>query len=112
MFEHLNLIPKEQRDTDFSRLREFYLNALAKNYRQTLVFSDFLTPEINSLFAKHARSFEGKVRVVPEYEGSIRCVCVCVCVWCGCGVYVYVDHVGVRICAYVHMRGGMREAAQ
>jgi U3 small nucleolar RNA-associated protein 25 len=72
VFDHVNLVPKEQRDTDFSRLREFYINGLARSFRQTLVFSSFLTPEINAFFARHARSFEGKLKAIPDYQGSIR----------------------------------------
>ncbi|KAJ1679957.1 rRNA-binding ribosome biosynthesis protein utp25 [Spiromyces aspiralis] len=50
LFKHLNHIPKSARDADFSRIRPWYLDGSMKYYRQTLFFSDFITPELQSLF--------------------------------------------------------------
>ncbi|KNC70390.1 hypothetical protein SARC_17083, partial [Sphaeroforma arctica JP610] len=61
----------ESGETDFSRLREFYLNGMAKTYRHTLVFSAYMTPEINSLMTRYCKGFEGKVKTLPHYKGTI-----------------------------------------
>ncbi|RUS20830.1 hypothetical protein BC937DRAFT_94279 [Endogone sp. FLAS-F59071] len=72
IFDHLNCIPKVAHGCDFSRVKNWYLDGRAKNLRQTLIFSDFLTPEINALFNKHCRNVSGRIKVRPEeYTGSI-----------------------------------------
>ena len=56
LFDHTHLQPKESHGVDFSRVRMWSLNGWNKFYRQTLIFCDFLTPEINSLFSSHCNS--------------------------------------------------------
>jgi len=73
IFDHLNIKPKQVGDTDFSRVRMWTLNFWSKFYRQTLIFSSFITPEMNSLFNKHCHNYSGKVRIKPlSYSGSVR----------------------------------------
>ncbi|TPX31944.1 hypothetical protein SmJEL517_g04865 [Synchytrium microbalum] len=50
VFENLNKLPKKAHDCDFSRVKQWYLDDKAKYLRQTLCFTSFVTPEINSLF--------------------------------------------------------------
>lgn len=65
--------PKEPHGTDFSRVRTWCLNGWAKYYRQTLIFSAFNMPEINSIFNKFCYNYMGKVKTVnPILCGSIR----------------------------------------
>jgi len=72
IFAHLHLQPKESHDVDFSRVRMWCLNSWSKYYRQSLMFSSFVTPEMNSLFNKHFCNFAGKVKVSPpQLSGSI-----------------------------------------
>ncbi|KAI4593593.1 rRNA-binding ribosome biosynthesis protein utp25 [Pestalotiopsis sp. 9143b] len=71
IFEHLNLQPKEAHGCDFSRVREWYLEKQAANYRQTLIFSAFNTPELSELH-RSCQNWAGRVRVQPEYQGTIQ----------------------------------------
>lgn len=36
--------------------------------RQTLMFSDFLTPEMNSVFNKYFKNVAGKLKIKQSYE--------------------------------------------
>lgn len=72
VFNHLHLQPKEGHGTDFARVRTWSLNGWAKYYRQTLIFSSVVLPEINSIFNKKCINFAGKVKVSNPIEyGSI-----------------------------------------
>ncbi|KAG0085254.1 rRNA-binding ribosome biosynthesis protein utp25, partial [Podila epicladia] len=72
VFEHMNMIPKNAHGCDFSRVRNWSLDGRAKYLRQTLMFSNFLTPEINALFKKYSRNVAGKMKITQGYEhGSI-----------------------------------------
>lgn len=71
IFEHLNLQPKDAHGCDFSRVREWYLEKQAANYRQTLIFSAFNTPELSELH-RSCQNWAGRVRVQPEYQGTIQ----------------------------------------
>ncbi|KAK9239123.1 hypothetical protein V1525DRAFT_356897 [Lipomyces kononenkoae] len=71
IFNHLNLIPKDSHGCDFSRIRNWYLDGEAKYLRQTLVFAEFITPEINALFSHHLHNVGGKVKFHPLYSGVL-----------------------------------------
>lgn len=73
IFEHLNLQPREAHDCDFSRVREWYLDKQAQNFRQTLVLSAFNTPELVELHRRFGTNWAGRLRVQPEaYPGAIE----------------------------------------
>lgn len=72
IFNHLHLQPVDSHGTDFSRVRSWSLNGWAKYYRQTLIFSSLMLPEINSIFNKRCSNYAGKIKVVNPLEiGSI-----------------------------------------
>lgn len=49
-----------------------YLESNAAHFRQTVVFSTFLTPELNALFTNHMRNFSGAMKVSPIHSGAIE----------------------------------------
>ncbi|KAF9897635.1 rRNA-binding ribosome biosynthesis protein utp25, partial [Lobosporangium transversale] len=68
VFEHMNLIPKNAHGCDFSRVRNWSLDGRSKYVRQTLMFSNYLTPEINALFKKFSKNVAGKLKITQPYE--------------------------------------------
>ncbi|KAG0280925.1 rRNA-binding ribosome biosynthesis protein utp25 [Linnemannia exigua] len=72
VFEHMNMIPKNPHGCDFSRVRNWCLDGRSKYTRQTIMISNFLTPEINSFFKKFSRNVAGKLKITQPYQdGSI-----------------------------------------
>ncbi|OLL22578.1 U3 small nucleolar RNA-associated protein 25 [Neolecta irregularis DAH-3] len=72
ILEHINKIPSQSRGCDFSRIKEWYLDGNAKYMRQTIVYSSYLTPELNSLYNLHMLNYEGKIKNKVLYDGSIE----------------------------------------
>ncbi|EFW23308.1 rRNA-binding ribosome biosynthesis protein utp25 [Coccidioides posadasii str. Silveira] len=71
VFSHLNLQPKAAHGCDFSRVRTWYLDGNAKYLRQTLIFTSFMSPEINSVYSTYAQNVSGKVKINTTYQGAI-----------------------------------------
>ncbi|KAI9507465.1 digestive organ expansion factor [Russula earlei] len=67
VFSHLNHLPKESHDTDFSRIKHWYLDGHAAYLRQTVLLSAYETPEIRSLFNQSLKNVEGKVRTFRHW---------------------------------------------
>lgn len=65
-----NLLPNESHGCDFSRVKSFYLDGLAKHFRQTIVACQFVTPTINSVFSNTV-NFAGKTKITPIYNGEL-----------------------------------------
>ncbi|QIW97455.1 hypothetical protein AMS68_002973 [Peltaster fructicola] len=72
VFKHLNLQPKELRDCDVNRVRNFYLDGSAQYFRQTVILSAYLTPELNKLYNSTMRNIAGKVKITKQYSGAIQ----------------------------------------
>ncbi|GFO30182.1 digestive organ expansion factor-like protein, partial [Plakobranchus ocellatus] len=51
--KHLHMQPRESHGVDFSRVRMWSINGWSKHFRQTLIFSSVLLPEILTVFNKH-----------------------------------------------------------
>ncbi|KAL2923705.1 Digestive organ expansion factor-like protein, partial [Bienertia sinuspersici] len=69
--EHLNLLPSKQHGGDIMRIRRWYLDEQARFYRQTIILSSYLNPDINALFNRHCLNFEGKLRFSCDHKGVL-----------------------------------------
>ncbi|OBA21090.1 U3 small nucleolar RNA-associated protein 25 [Metschnikowia bicuspidata var. bicuspidata NRRL YB-4993] len=64
VLRYVNRIPKNSHGADFSRIRMWAINDQARYLRQTLVFCEFLTPNVNSMLSRSA-NLAGKARFRP-----------------------------------------------
>ncbi|KAF0903605.1 hypothetical protein E2562_028017 [Oryza meyeriana var. granulata] len=71
VFEQLNQLPSKEHGTNVMRIRPWYLDQHACYYRQTILLSSYLTPEMNVLFNGLCLNYEGKVKLVTEYKGVL-----------------------------------------
>ncbi|KAJ2677945.1 rRNA-binding ribosome biosynthesis protein utp25 [Coemansia spiralis] len=71
LFSCLNLTPKKDHGCDFSRVHNWALEGMAQYRRQTVMISEYMTPEIQAVFNNNCRSLEGKIRIKPVYHGTI-----------------------------------------
>ncbi|PRP80578.1 digestive organ expansion factor [Planoprotostelium fungivorum] len=70
VFQHLNLTPKTTKYTDFSRLKNYYINQGGKYSRQTIMLSEWMTPEMNSLWNRNTFSQMGMTKIRPIIAGG------------------------------------------
>jgi U3 small nucleolar RNA-associated protein 25 len=72
VFDHLHLQPREAHGTNFARVRSWALNGWSKYYRQTLLFSSVMLPELNAVMSRKCHNYAGKICVVnPEPTGTV-----------------------------------------
>lgn len=77
VMEHLHHQPQSAEHTEFSRVREWFLNGWSKFYRQTILLSSVELPEFRWLFNKHFKNYRGKIRSINHVPtGSIKHVVV------------------------------------
>ena len=60
IFDHLNKIPLEQHDVDFSRVRMWYINDQSRLFRQTMLFTRYNSPIANSILNGKCQNFAGR----------------------------------------------------
>ncbi|CAO1631749.1 unnamed protein product [Sympodiomycopsis kandeliae] len=66
VMSHLNKIPKQSHDTDFSRVKHWYLDDRAANLRQSVLLSSLDGPEMRSLYTRTLVNVAGKVRTLQD----------------------------------------------
>ncbi|XP_076463497.1 U3 small nucleolar RNA-associated protein 25 homolog [Babylonia areolata] len=72
LFDHMHLQPRQAHNMDFTRSRMWALNGWSQHYRQTLIFSSLLTPEIFNVFKVHCHNYCGRVEVSTKpAQGSV-----------------------------------------
>lgn len=77
ILDHMHVQPKDSHGTNFARVRHWSINGWAKYYRQTLMFSSMIIPEVSSIFSKYCFNYAGKVAIMnPVKNGSINQVAV------------------------------------
>lgn len=60
VFDHINKIPQEQHDADFSRIRMWSINDQAKRFRQTMLFTKYVSPVANHIINGKCSNWAGK----------------------------------------------------
>lgn len=65
VLKYLNRIPEKMHDTDFSRVRMWSIDDQAKYLTQSLIFSEYNTPNVNNLLSRSLNIF-GKYRFRPH----------------------------------------------
>ncbi|KAF9010780.1 digestive organ expansion factor [Cyathus striatus] len=67
VMSHLNKLPKESHDTDFSRIKSWYLDGHAAYLRQSITISSYETPETRALYNALLKNVAGKVRTEKRW---------------------------------------------
>ena len=63
-FRALNLMPRNANDTDFARVRPWFLEGRARYYRQTVVLTQTMMPQLAALTTRHCVNTLPKVRAL------------------------------------------------
>ena len=71
LFELLNRLPTQARDTDFSRVRPWYLEGDAKRVRQTAMLSQYPAAEFTALLTRQCANALGHVTTLPTFNGVL-----------------------------------------
>eukprot|EP00727_Mastigamoeba_balamuthi_P009061 m51a1_g4778 putative digestive organ expansion factor-like (747) ;mRNA; f:40341-43205 len=75
VFSSLNLTPLNPHETDFSRVRKWFLESQGHLFRQNIIISSVAMPEINGLFNRYCHNIRPRIRIFPDVgEGSISLV--------------------------------------
>lgn len=71
VLQRLNKIPKEAHDADFSRIKQWYLDAMAPYLRQSILLSSYDSPELRKLARSSLLNIAGKVHLAPGYHAGL-----------------------------------------
>uniref|UniRef100_A0A915CML2 U3 small nucleolar RNA-associated protein 25 homolog n=1 Tax=Ditylenchus dipsaci TaxID=166011 RepID=A0A915CML2_9BILA len=69
---HLLLMQNWEHLSDISRVRQWALNDYSKYYRQTLIFSEVNSVEIQALFSRFCRNYAGMISLVKSRQSIIE----------------------------------------
>ncbi|CAH8388937.1 unnamed protein product [Eruca vesicaria subsp. sativa] len=72
VIDHINRLPSKQHGTNVMRIRPLYLEGQARFYRQSIILSSYLTPEMNAVFNRQCLNYKGKVKLACEYKGVLE----------------------------------------
>jgi U3 small nucleolar RNA-associated protein 25 len=67
IMKYTNKLPTAAHDTDFSRVRQYFLEGHADKHRQLLVTSHFNQPDLQAFFRENARSIAGSIRLKKHW---------------------------------------------
>ncbi|KAI0675384.1 digestive organ expansion factor [Trametes maxima] len=68
VLSHLNQLPKESHDVDFSRIKPWYLDGHSSYLRQTILLSAYETPETRALYNHSLKNVAGRVRTERRWS--------------------------------------------
>ncbi|KAJ8495494.1 hypothetical protein ONZ45_g12828 [Pleurotus djamor] len=68
VFSNLNKLPKESHDTDFSRVKPWYLDSHAGYLRQSILISAFETPETRALYNSQLKNVSGRMKIEKRWS--------------------------------------------
>lgn len=71
VLSHLNHIPKQAHDADFSRIKQWYLDSHAPHLRQSILLSSYDAPEFRNLYRSTLQNVGGKVHLLTTKEAGI-----------------------------------------
>ena len=74
LFELINTIPHETRDTDFSRVRPYVLDGMAGSLRQTIMLAAHAEPEMRALMLRRCSNCAGRAETLHTYRGILASV--------------------------------------
>jgi U3 small nucleolar RNA-associated protein 25 len=75
ILESINQQPTKIADIDFSRVRNYFLEGQAVNWRQLIVVSQFTDPYILSTFRRHAKNIEGQCKIRQKVSNDDASIC-------------------------------------
>lgn len=70
----MNAIPQESHDTDFGRVKQWYLDNKSRYFRQTVVSAPYVIPEVLNLFNKNLLNLSGKRLITRETTPAMKLV--------------------------------------
>ncbi|CAA7260732.1 unnamed protein product [Cyclocybe aegerita] len=68
VMSHMNKLPKESHDTDFSRIKPWYLDGHASYLRQSILLSAYETSETRALYNTSLKNVAGKIRTEKRWQ--------------------------------------------
>ncbi|KAI0744109.1 digestive organ expansion factor [Daedaleopsis nitida] len=68
VFNHLNQMPKESHDVDFSRIKPWYLDGHSAYLRQSILLSAYETPETRAVFNHSLKNVAGRIRTERRWS--------------------------------------------